>query len=222
MDASSQSPRPRLGTRGVPREVREPEILRAAGEVFAAEGYHGASMDDIAARADVSKPLLYNYFGSKQSLYISYIEQAGTGLLADIRAATDDDRPADERLWAGIRAFFRFVDEHRAGWVVLYAEASSQGGPFAAEVAHLRERIAGTVASLLDQAVAQAGCGSWSAEEAESLAHAFVGAGESLANWWLEHGDVPAEHVARRLMDLAWVGLGDLIHGEGWSPPEVT
>lgn len=217
--ASSSSERPRVGTRGVPRPVREVQILKAAGQVFAAEGYSGASMDAIAAGADVSKPMLYNYFGSKQGLYLAYIERAGKGLREQLRQAADDDQPADERLWAGILAFFRFVDDHRAGWAVLYQEAASQGGPFAAEVADLRGRIAGTVARLFRQANGQNVSEAESSAVADSLAHAFVGAGESLANWWLHHPDVRLEDAARRLMNFAWVGLGDLIDGETWSSP---
>lgn len=218
MSASSSAEPSRVGTRGVPRPVREAQILEVAGKVFASEGYRGASMDAIAARADVSKPLLYNYFGSKQGLYLAYIEDAGKGLRDQMRQAADDDQPADERLWAGILAFFRFVDDRRAGWAVLYQEAATQGGPFAAEVAGLRGRIAGTVAKLFQQAVSDGGASGASVAAADSFAHAFVGAGESLANWWLENPEVPLEEAARRLMDFAWTGLRGLVEGQTWSP----
>lgn len=216
---SSSPERPRVGTRGVPRPVREAQILEVAGQVFATEGYAGASMDAIAARADVSKPMLYNYFGSKRDLYFAYIEQAGKGLREQMRRAAGDDQPAEERLWAGILAFFRFVDDHRAGWAVLYQEAASQGGPFAAEVADLRSRIAQTVAQLFRQATEEKVSRTGSSAVADSFAHALVGAGESLANWWLHHPDVELEDAARRLMNFAWMGLDDLIDGETWSPP---
>lgn len=221
--SASSSPKPsRVGSRGVPRPVREAQILEVAGQVFAVEGYRGASMDAIAARADVSKPLLYSYFGSKQGLYLAYIENAGKGLREQMRQATGDDQPAEERLWAGVLAFFTFVDDHRAGWAVLYQEAASQGGPFAAEVAELRRRIAGTVARLLRQATDEIDPAADASAVADSFAHAFVGAGESLANWWLDHPHVPLEDVARRLMDFAWLGLRQLIAGGTWQPPGDT
>jgi hypothetical protein len=100
------------------------------------------------------------------------------------------DAPVEERLWAGILAFLTYVDEHRAGWSVLYAEATSRGGPPAAGVAGLRAQIATMLAGLLGN---------------EAFAHAFVGAGESLANWWLAHPDEPKEAVARQLMSVARV-----------------
>jgi AcrR family transcriptional regulator len=165
-------------------------MLEAAGAAFAARGFHAASMDAIAEAAGISKPMLYNYFGSKAGLYVAYVERSGGALLQSMRSAAAADAPAEERLRAGILAFLTYVDDHRSGWAVLYEEATTHGGPLAAEVAELRERIAGLLAQLLGS---------------QALAHAFAGAGESLANWWLEHPEVPKEEVARVLMSLARV-----------------
>lgn len=217
--APSPSEPHRAGTRGVPRPVREAQILQTAGQVFAVNGYHGASMDDIAARAGISKPMLYNYFGSKQGLYLAYVDKAGRNLLEQLRGAADDDLAPDERLWAGILAFFRFVDEHRAGWAILYQEATSQGGPFAAEVADLRGRITRTVAKLIEQAASAGGASAGSITMADSLAHALVGAGESVANWWVNEDALDAHDAALRLMNFAWMGLDALIDGKTWSAP---
>jgi AcrR family transcriptional regulator len=163
-------------------------MLEVAGQTFATHGFHAASMDAIAEAAGISKPMLYNYFGSKQGLYLAYVERSGNALLQSMRGAAAPDSPADERLHAGILAFLTYVDEHRAGWSVLHSEASAQGGPLAAEVAGLRERIAQMLARLF---------------ASEAFAHAFVGAGESLANWWLEHPEEPKEQIARQLMHIA-------------------
>ncbi len=178
--------------RRVPRAEREQSMLDAAGRAFAAHGFHAASMDEIAADAGISKPMLYNYFGSKQGLYVAFVERDGRELLESMRTAGSPDASAGERLLAGILAFLTYVDEHRSGWAVLYREAATQGGSLAAEVAALRERIAGLLARLLGS---------------DALAHAFVGAGESLANWWLEHPEESKERVAALLMGLAEAGL---------------
>jgi AcrR family transcriptional regulator len=178
--------------RRVPRAEREQTMLDAAGRAFAVHGFHAASMDAIAADAGISKPMLYNYFDSKQGLYIAFVERDGRELLESMRRAGSPDAPAAERLLAGILAFLTYVDEHRAGWAVLYREAATQGGSVAAEVAALRERIAELLSRLLGS---------------EALAHAFVGAGESLANWWLEHPEEPKERIAQLLMDVAATGL---------------
>ncbi len=178
--------------RRIPRAEREQSMLDAAGVTFADQGFHAASMDAIAETAGISKPMLYNYFGSKHGLYVAYIERSGEALLATMReASTRTDAPGD-RLRVGLLAFLTYVDEHRSGWTVLYKEASTQGGPLAAEVAGLRLRIAGLLSGLFDN---------------EAFAHAFVGAGESLANWWLEHPDVAKADVANLLMGIAELEL---------------
>lgn len=176
------------GRRRVPRAEREQTMLDAAGAAFAARGFHAASMDEIAAAAGISKPMLYNYFGSKQGLYLAVVERDGRDLLQSMRHAASPGLHAGERLRAGILAFLTYVDEHRAGWTVLYREAAAQGGSLASEVAGLRARIAGMLSNLFDS---------------EAFAHAFVGAGESLANWWLEHPAEPKEQIAQLLMDVA-------------------
>ena len=165
-------------------------MLDAAGVAFATRGFHAASMDAIAEAAGISKPMLYSYFGSKEGLYVAYLERSGRALLDSMRLAAPRDAPPDERLRSGILAFLSYADEHRSGWKVLYAEVSNQGGPLAAELTGLRGRIAQMLAALFDS---------------DAFAHAFVGAGESLTNWWLEHPEVPKERVAQRLMDIARV-----------------
>jgi AcrR family transcriptional regulator len=202
----------------VPRAEREEQMLDVAARVFAKHGYHAASMDEIAAAVGVSKPMLYAYFDSKEGLYLACIDRAGQDLLESMRRAAGVNVPPEERLWAGILAFFEFVDERRAGWSVLFNEASARGGPFAAEVAQLRARIAAIVDELLAEAAADHGVASVGPDMTEPIAHALVGAGESLANWWLEHPAETREAVALRLMNFAWVGLGGLASGHVWLP----
>ncbi len=167
-------------------------MLDVAGEAFASAGFHRASMDEIAAAAGISKPMLYNYFGSKEGLYAAYIERAGNELVQLMIDAGDPDAAPEERLHAGVLAFLTYVDEHRVGWRVLYREASTQGGPVAAQVVALRERVARLLAGPFTS---------------DAFAHAFVGAGESLANWWLEHPEEPKHEIARQLMSIAGVAV---------------
>jgi AcrR family transcriptional regulator len=189
--------------RRMPRPERERQMLEVAGRSFAARGFHAVSMDEIAAEAGISKPMLYHYFGSKEGLYVAYVRQQGSALLAGMRDATAPDAAPPDRLWEGTLAFLRYVDEHRPGWALLYREAVSQGGPLAVEVAQLRARIATIVHRLLTAT-------GIASETSEMLAHAFVGAGESVANWWLEHPQVPREQVAELLVRLAQGALPEL------------
>src|SRR5881275_1380442 len=104
------------GRRRIPRPEREQSMLDAAGAAFAAHGFHAASMDEIAAAAGISKPMLYNYFGSKQGLYLAFVERDGRDLLQSMRLAASPNSSAGDRLRAGILAFLTYVDQHRSGW----------------------------------------------------------------------------------------------------------
>ncbi len=163
-------------------------MLHAAGQAFARSGFHDASMDDIAEAAGISKPMLYNYFGSKQGLYVAYIERSGRALLKSMREADARGAPAAQRLHAGILAFLTYAEEHSAGWTILHRETLAQGGVVAEGLSGLRERVTQMLATLFDD---------------EAFAHAFAGAGESLAGWWLAHPEQPKERIANILMDIA-------------------
>jgi AcrR family transcriptional regulator len=177
----------------MPRAQREQQILEVAGEVFARHGYHSTSMDEIARRADVSKPMLYAYFHSKEGLYVAYIERTGQELVARLRRALDDGQDPPVQPISRVEEFLCFVEEHRDGWRVLFSEASTSG-PVAAEVAALRRRITEAVRALV-QAGLPPGV-SLPDPVADAVAHAIVGTGESLANWWLEHPEVSREELA--------------------------
>ena len=195
-------------------------MLREAGAVFAQRGFHAASMDEIAERVGVSKPVIYSAFGSKEALYFAYIESAGAELLDGMVAAAARSReaPSEERLYAGALAFFTFVDEHRDGYAVLFSELAARGGPFRREVSAIRRQIVALTKVLLDEVVQDTG-GDDRFGGTEALAHAFVGAGESLANWWLEHPDARVEDITGRLMNVTWLGLDALLHGRAASWP---
>jgi AcrR family transcriptional regulator len=176
----------------MPRKVREQSILDAAGQVFA-RGYHAASMDEIADLADVSKPMLYAYFGSKEGLYVAYVDRTGRELLDRLAGATTPTDQPSVRLRAGILEFLAFIEQYRDGWQVLFGELTSMG-PVMQEVAVLRRRIADWIMAVL--AGATGGQGDVPDVSVQATAHAIVGAGESLANWWLEHPQVQRDQVA--------------------------
>jgi AcrR family transcriptional regulator len=187
----------------MPRSMREELILRVAGQVFAQGGYERASMDGIAQLAGVSKPMLYAYFGSKEGLYLAYVERTGSELVqrlvrADRSEATD---PRPTRLRAVIDEFLAFVEEHRDGWTVLFRELNASR-PLAEQVATLRTRIVDEVRQMLEGDGSQTPTG-LRPPASEGVAEAIVGAGESLANWWLKKPSVPRENVVDWYVGLA-------------------
>jgi AcrR family transcriptional regulator len=190
--------------------VREEQMLAVAGEVFAERGFHAASMDEIADRADISKPMLYAYFASKEGLYSAYMERVGAELLEAMDAAVDPSLTPGDQVLASMTAFLGFVEDHREGWAVLQSELAAGGGAIARDVARVRAAIIKRMATLLALELEP--------ELADALAHGFVGSGESLATWWLDHPEATRAEVAARIMEVGWVGLGGVLDGRRWSP----
>jgi AcrR family transcriptional regulator len=177
------------------RADRERLMLQAAGEAFASHGFHGSSMDEIARAAGISKPMLYRYFGSKEDLYAAYLRLAGRDLIERVRAPGTRGQPPLARLRAGLIAFFAYVEEHRAGWTVLHGETTTPtDAHIAEEVDELRRRIIGMLTTLFGDA---------------AFAHAFTGAAESLATWWVNQPQPSVEHAATLLMKIAEAALPD-------------
>ncbi len=188
----------------MPRQLREELILRVAGNVFADGGYERASMDRIANLAGVSKPMLYAYFGSKEGLYGAYIERTGGELVERLVHADRREARHSERLRALVSEFLGFVEAHRDGWTVLFRELNARR-PLAEQVAQLRARVVSEIRRMLEGDGA-----SWSglsAPASEGVAEAIVGAGESLANWWLKHPEVARDEVADWYVGLAQAAI---------------
>jgi AcrR family transcriptional regulator len=213
---------PTVPKKRLPRAVREQQMLDAAVAVFSAAGFHDASMDEIAARAGISKPMVYAYLGSKEELFIACLHREGTRLMEAIATAVAGHPdplaglPPDEQLWRGLRAFFTFVGSHRDGWSVLYRQARGQA-PFTAELAEMRTRMVEVVSGLLTRVIAAGGRQSRPVD-VTAMAYALVGAGESLADWVVDHVEESPEVTATRLMNFVWLGAGELLRGATWRP----
>lgn len=208
------------GTRRLPRAVRERQMLDAAVACFARHGYQAASMDEIAELAGVSKPLVYLYLNSKEDLFTACIRREAHALLAAVaEAVTDTAAPPDERLWAGLLAFFGHAAEHPDAWAVLSRHARTQGEPFATEAFRMRDEITAFVADLIGEAARAAhGPADFTGRDVAALAEALVGSAESLATWANGTPGTTAREAAATLMNFAWSGLGNLMKNERWSP----
>ncbi|MEH1026286.1 TetR/AcrR family transcriptional regulator [Micromonospora profundi] len=202
----------------LPRAVREQQMLDAAVKVFSRRGFHHASMDEIAEYAGISKPMVYAYLGTKEELFVACLHREGTRMMQAIAGAAAPDLPADVRLWRGLRAFFGFVGAHRDGWAVLYRQARGEQ-PFAGELATMRTRLVEVVAEMLDHALRAEGH-EVGAVDLEVVAYALVGATESLADWLADRPEADPEKTATRMMNVAWLGAAQLLHGVTWRPPE--
>jgi AcrR family transcriptional regulator len=200
MDASV-APRSRLS-----RDERMEQTLGVAHELFAERGYAVVTMEEIAAAVGVTKPLLYNYFGNKEQLYIACMERAGDALTETVATAVAASASPGEALGAGVHAFFAFLDSDRAAWAVLFDETLPNHGDVADRVASYRGRILEFVSSsMLAQLPERSRAGART--EIEALSTALLGAAEALARWWLRTGSVSAETAAELLISTVEPGL---------------
>ncbi|HEY2715238.1 MAG TPA: helix-turn-helix domain-containing protein [Solirubrobacterales bacterium] len=207
MDASVATNRSRL-----PRADRMEQTLNEAHALFAERGYAAVTMDGIAAKVGVTKPLLYNYFGNKERLYIACMERAAESLTATVAAAVADAESPVAAMQAGMRAFFAFLDSDRAAWAVLFDETLPQGGEVAERAAEYRGRILGLVSgSMLAQLPERRR--EAARTEVEALSTALLGAAEALARWWLRTEALAAEEAAELLIATVAPGLTQLSQG---------
>lgn len=189
------------GTKRLPRAVREQQMLDAAVEMFSRNGYHETSMDAIAAEAEISKPMLYLYYGSKEELFGACLDRELGRFIEAVRSEIDLTQTPKDLLRSTILAFMRYIDANRASWIVLYQQATSSQ-MYSHTVREGRERIVDLVARLLSS-------GTRNPEpdtDFHMVAVALVGAGEAIATR-VSTGEADVDDAAELLINLFWRGL---------------
>jgi AcrR family transcriptional regulator len=189
------------GTKRLPRAVREQQMLDAAVQVFSVHGYHETSMDAIAAKVAISKPMLYLYYGSKEELFGACLDRELGRFIEAVRADIDFTLPARDMLRNTIRSFLSYIDANRASWIVLYAQATSSQA-FAHTVREGRERMVDLVARLVSAGTRDPDPDT----DFLMMATALVGAGEAVAAQ-VSTGDVDVNDAVELLINLFWRGL---------------
>src|SRR5262245_37553204 len=166
----------------LPRSARRKQLLAAAQDVFVAQGYHAAAMDDIAERAGVSKPVLYQHFPGKLELYLALLDTHCDALVEKVRAAMGATTENKERVRGATKAYFDFVDhESEAFRRVCESDLGNETA--------VRERVdrveRGCIESITDAIMSDTGV---TRARAELLASGLVGAAETAARFWLAGG----------------------------------
>ena len=192
----------------MPRAEREQQILAVAEEVFAERGFQATSMDEVSLRVGVSKPMLYEYFGSKEGLLLGCVARVRADLQdATVRAVSDaaDDGP-QAILTAGLKAYFDFADRHGRAWAVLLNETAIVAGPTEEAIESIRRQQTDLIESLLTDWLPGV-----SPTRIAAFAHSLIGAGERVARWRLREretgGGATAVEAAELLVGLFWPGF---------------
>jgi AcrR family transcriptional regulator len=189
------------GTR-LPRPARRRQLLGAAQEVFVAQGYHAAAMDEIAERAGVSKPVLYQHFPGKLELYLALLDESVeelTGIMREALSSTTDNR---QRVPATFQAFFDFVSGSGEAFRLVF-ESDLSNEP---EVRKRLNRTMYVIADMISQFISEdAGL---SDDEAHLLGMALVGMAQVSSRYWLSTDRaIPKDAAEQLLARLAWRGI---------------
>jgi AcrR family transcriptional regulator len=192
--------RPR-GTR-LPRRARREQLLGAAQEVFVAQGYHAAAMDDIAERAGVSKPVLYQHFPGKLELYLALLDQHCESLLHSVRTALESTTDNKLRVAATMDAYFAYVEDEGGAFRLVFESDLTNEPAVRERVDKVSLQCAEAISEVIAEDTGLA------REQSMLLAVGLGGVSQVVARYWLaSHSEVPRDTAVQLLTSLAWRGI---------------
>jgi AcrR family transcriptional regulator len=189
-----------VGTKGVPRAEREEQIIAEAVDEFAAHGYAGASMAVIAGRAGISKPLIYQYFGSKDGLYLTCLHHVAGALVARLEAAQQQEDDSVASRVHTLQAIFEALEPQRSAWRLLYDTTLPATGEIADAALGYQARTTKLAESGSERFLRSRG--QRSKLDASALSATWMGLVNALVAWWLEHPDESADDMTQRCYRL--------------------
>jgi len=191
----------RRGVR-LPRKARREQLLASAQEVFVGRGYHAAAMDEIADRAGVSKPVLYQHFPSKLDLYLALLEQSSQDLVERVQLALDSTDDNNMRVRAAIEAYFAFVDDKSAAFRLIFESDLTNEPAVGSIVEGTDYRCALAISHVIaaDTGLPQ--------DQAMLVAMGLTGMAQTAARFWLrDEGSIPRDQASQVMSVLAWRGV---------------
>jgi len=192
-----------MGAKRLPASERRAQLLRVARAVFARRGFEAASMEEIAKRGGVSKPIVYEHFGGKEGLYAVVVDREREYLVARIAEAISSGTPR-ERFESAALAFLKYAEEQPDGFAVLIQDSPLMTGPLLSSLmSDVADRVSGLFASEFKKA-------GYDAKTAPIYAHALTGMVTFVGLWWMQHRKPSVEVVASHLASLGWMGLRHL------------
>lgn len=201
----------------MPRAARRAQVLAIAQDLFAREGFHHVSMDDIADRAEVSKPVLYRHFPSKLDLYLAVVDHRGGALVSAVDQAVrtaEADEQAHGRavVRAIVRAFVEFVEDAGESFSLLFESDVTRDSAVRGRV----EQASGDAARAICRALRE--MAGLPPEHAELLSAALVGMVRVAATSRYRSGEVGVDDAVELVTQLAWRGVAGLVAGRPGEP----
>ena len=191
----------RRGSR-LPRDERRGQLLATASEVFVGRGFHAAGMDEIADRAGVSKPVLYQHFSSKLELYLAVLQRHVDNLVSGVRQALRTTTDNRQRLRSAVQAFFDFIEHDSQGYRLIFENDYVSEPQVAAQVRVATESCTDAVFDLISR---DSGL---EAHRARMIAVGLVGISVDCARYWLgAERPISKEDAVEGTVQFAWGGL---------------
>ena len=194
----------------LPAAARRSQLIEVAIQRFAATGYHNTSMEEIADAAGVTKPVVYQHFGSKRALYLELLETVGRHFVEELTTRVAAETQPYRQVLVGLQTYFEFVSEHTDAFHLVFESGARQDDEFADAFRNFENMAAATVARFIVADIDD--------EHRELLAYAIVGLAEVSGRHWAGQATGPldrteAELRAVRLADLVFAGLRGLPGG---------
>jgi AcrR family transcriptional regulator len=186
----------------LPRSQRRAQLLDAAKDVFVERGYHAAAMDEIAIRAGVSKPVLYQHFPGKLDLYLALLDQSIDSFVESVLVSLDSTHDNKRRVAAAMETFFDFVGGEGDTFRLLFENDLTSADAVRGRLDSLTRRCAEAISPVIaeDTGLSQ--------EEAELLAAGMVGMAQVSARFWLaSDGSLPLRDATSLVATLGWRGI---------------
>jgi len=184
--------------------ARRAQLIEVGRSAFAQKGYEAMSVEEIAERAKVSKPIVYEHFGGKEGLYAAIVDREVEHVVSVISEAISSGSPR-ERIEQAALAFLTYVRDRPDGFAVLAHDApiTASRGSLSSLLSDVAERVGRVFAVAFKEA-------GYDAKTAPLYAHALVGMVTFVGRWWTEVRRPPVDKVASHLASLAWMGLRHL------------
>ena len=189
----------------MPRRERRAQLLESALEVFVAQGYHAAAMDDIAERAGVSKPVLYQHFPGKLDLYLALLDTSCDQIIDNCRLALASTSDNKLRVEATVQVFFSYVASETGAFRLVFESDLTSEPAVRDHVDRVTAECAEMIAEVIHEDTGLPD------EASRLLAVSLVGMAQVSARFWLSEdggsGDIPQKHAAALVAGLAWRGI---------------
>jgi AcrR family transcriptional regulator len=197
---SGTQERPR-GSR-MPRTARRAQLLESALTVFVSQGYHNTAMDDVAERAGVSKPVLYQHFPSKLDLYLALLDAACDQVVDAVRDALASTSVNKERVTASTEAFYRYVADPGGAYRLVFESDLTKERAVRERVDRVTAECAEAIADVIADDTGL------DREVSRLLAVALVGMSQVSARFWIDaDGRLSQEQAVELISSLAWRGI---------------